>query len=120
MRELIDAGVPVACAQDDIDNWFYPFGRNDLLEVAQFMAHNGQFAWEGEVDHVLPMVTDIPARVLGLENYGLGVGNSADLVVLEADSWHDAIQYQAEKRFVLLRGKLVVESSRQTRLHQGL
>ena len=47
--------MPVACAQDDdIYNWFYPFGRNDLLEVAQFMAHNGQFAWQGEVDRVLP------------------------------------------------------------------
>ncbi len=120
VRELIDAGVPVACAQDDIDNWFYPFGRNDLLEVAQFMAHNGQFAWDGEVDRVLPMVTEIPASVLGLENYGLSVGNPADLVVLEANSWHDAIQYQAEKKFVLLRGKLVAESSRRTRFHLGL
>ena len=120
VREFIDAGVPVACAQDDIDNWFYPFGRNDLLEVAQFMAHNGQFAWDGEVDRVLPMVTDIPARMLGLEDYGLSVGNSANLVILAAHTWHDAIQYQAEKQLVLLRGKLVAESSRQTRFHQGL
>ena len=44
IRELLAAGVPVACGQDDIDNWFYPFGRNDLLEVPHFMAHNGQFA----------------------------------------------------------------------------
>lgn len=43
VRELLNANVSIACAQDDIDNWFYTLGRNDMLEVAQFMVHNGQF-----------------------------------------------------------------------------
>ena len=43
-------------------------GRNDMLEVAQFMAHVGGFGWEPE--KVLPMVTSVPARVLSLQNYG--------------------------------------------------
>ena len=116
LRELQQAGVPVACAQDDIDNWFYPFGRNDMLEVAQYMAHNGRFAWQGEVDQVLPMVTSIPAQTLGLENYGLQVGAVANLVVLAAADWHQAIQFQPEKRFVILRGKLVAQSKRESKL----
>ncbi|MBI3960355.1 MAG: amidohydrolase family protein [Chloroflexi bacterium] len=112
VRELLDAGVPVVCGQDDIDNWFYPFGRNDLLEVAQFMAHNGRFAWHGEVERVLPMVTSTPARLLGLDEYGLAVGAPANLVVLDAPDWHQAIQFQAEKRFVILRGKVAAETER--------
>ncbi len=112
VRELLSAGVPVACGQDDIDNWFYPFGRNDLLEVAQFMAHNGRFAWHGEVDRVLPMVTSTPARLLGLGDYGLHVGAAANLVVLDTPDWHGAIQFQAEKRWVILRGRLVAETQR--------
>ncbi len=112
VRELLDAGVHVACGQDDIDNWFYPFGRNDLLEVAQFMAHNGRFAWNGEVERVLPMVTSTPARLLGLDDYGLRVGAPANLVVLDAPDWHAALQFQAEKRFVILRGRLVAETQR--------
>jgi cytosine deaminase len=114
VRELLDAGVPVACAQDDIDNWFYAFGRNDLLEVVHYMAHNGQFAWNGEVDRVLPMVTSVPARVLGLQNYGLHVGAEANLVVLDAPDWHSAVQFQADRRFVVLRGKLAARTVRQT------
>lgn len=120
VRELLDAGVPVVCAQDDIDNWFYPFGRNDMLEVAQFMAHNGRFAWRGEVDRVLPMVTTTPARVLGLDDYGLKVGAPADIVVLDALDWHSAVQFQAEKRLVLLRGRVVAESTRRTELYLSL
>ena len=34
VRELLEAGVRVVFAQDDVDNPYYPFGRNDLLEVA--------------------------------------------------------------------------------------
>ncbi len=112
IRQLLEAGVPVACGQDDIDNWFYPFGRNDLLEVAQFMAHNGRFAWNGEVDRVLPMVTSTPARLLGLNGYGLRVGAAANLLVLDAPDWHSAIQFQAEKQVVILRGQVASAAQR--------
>lgn len=116
VRELLEAGVPVACGQDDIDNWFYPFGRNDLLEVAHFMAHNGQFAWNGAVNQVLPMVTTTPAQVMKLPNYGLHVGAEANLMVLDAPDWHHALQFQVDKRYVILRGKLVAETERQSSL----
>ena len=112
VAELLAAGVPVACGQDDIDNWFYAFGRNDMLEVAQFMAHTGQFAWGGEVNRVLPMVTHVPAQVMKLTDYGLHVGAAANLVVLAAADWHAAVQMQPEKRFVVLRGQVVVETER--------
>jgi cytosine deaminase len=113
IRELQAAGVPVACAQDDIDNWYYPFGRNDMLEVAQFMAHTGAFAWQGEVNQVLPMVTDIPANVLGLEKYGLEVGCAANIVVLKTSTWHEAIQFQPAKSLVILNGQVRARSRRQ-------
>jgi cytosine deaminase len=87
-----------------------------MLEVAQFMAHTAQFAWQGEVERVLPMVTSVPARVLKLENYGLYTGAQANIVVLAAADWHQAIQYQAEKVLVILQGKLVA----QARCHQEL
>ncbi len=108
VRELLAAGVPVACAQDDIDNWYYPFGRNDMLEVAHYMAHVGGFAWEPE--KVLPMVTEVPARALGLRRYGLSVGDAANLVVLDASSWHQALQFQEVKKAVILRGRLVART----------
>ncbi len=108
--ELLAAGIPVACAQDDIDNWYYPFGRNDMLEVAQFMAHVGGFAWQ--LEKVLPMVTEVPARVLQLGDYGMDMGNEANLVVLDALNWRDVLQFQAVKNAVVLRGMVAAETSR--------
>ncbi|MCX6048153.1 MAG: amidohydrolase family protein [Chloroflexi bacterium] len=116
IRELLAAGVPVACGQDDIDNWYYPFGRNDMLEVAHFMAHNGQFAWQGEVNQVLPMVTEVPAQVMHLADYGLTIGATANVVVLDAPDWHHALQFQVDKLHVILRGQVVAQTERRQRL----
>ena len=80
------------------------------------MAHNGQFAWNGEVNRVLPMVTTTPAQVLKVPNYGLHVGAAANLMVLDAPDWHAALQFQVDKRFVMLRGKVVAESERRISL----
>jgi cytosine/creatinine deaminase len=113
VRELLAAGVPVATAQDDIDNPYYPFGRNDLLEVSQYMAHLGQFAWGHEINRVLEMVTSVPAKVMKLAHYGLGVGCKANILILNAQNWRDAVHYQAEKSFVIVNGKLVSRASTQ-------
>jgi cytosine/creatinine deaminase len=114
IQEFIRAGVAVACAQDDIDNWYYPFGRNDMLEVAQFMAHIGGFPW-GQYDSILSMVTDIPATALGLE-YGLKIGKPANLVLLEAKDWRESLQFQAVKKAVILNGKLVATTEKKQTL----
>ena len=109
LHELIQAGIPVCTAQDDIDDWYYPFGRTDLLEVAQYMAHIGQFAWPGESHKVLDMVTQIPANLLGLD-YGISDGKPANLVILDAEDWHSALQYQVPKAAVILKGKIAAMS----------
>lgn len=112
VRELLEAEVPVACAQDDVDNWYYPFGRNDLLEVAQFMAHTAGLAWGDDLLKVLPMVTSVPAKVMGLGPSSLTPGSRADIVVLDAPDWHQAIQFQADKRFVIIGGRLRATTER--------
>ena len=117
MLELMRAGVPVATAQDDIDNPYYPFGRNDLLEVAQYMAHLAPLAWGAQVDQTLAMVTHIPAKAIGLEGYGLRVGCKANLLVLDAPNWFEAVKTQCEKTFVISQGQLVSGSQRSTTLN---
>lgn len=117
VRELLEAGVPVAVAQDDIDNPYYPFGRNDLLEVALFMAHLAQLGWGEDLQQVLQMVTHTPARAIGLNRYGLEVGKRADLVILDAPTWRDAVQFQVEKNWVVLGGRVVAVARREREVY---
>ncbi len=44
LRDLVEAGVNVALGQDDVRNMFYPFGKLDMLEVANFAAHAAQLS----------------------------------------------------------------------------
>jgi len=39
VRDLYDEGINVALGQDDIADAYYPFGRNNMLEVAFLAAH---------------------------------------------------------------------------------
>jgi cytosine deaminase len=55
-------------------------------------------------------VTETPARILGLEGYGLEPGCHADLVLLDAGSTVDAIRLRAGRRAVVRRGKVVAEA----------
>jgi cytosine deaminase len=63
-------------------------------------------------------VTETPARILGLEGYGLAPGCHADLVLLDASNTVEAIRLRAARRMVLRRGQVVAEMPRaQARLH---
>ena len=117
VRELLAAGVRVLAAQDDVDNPYYPFGRNDPLDVALMTAHVAQLAWDDDLDTVRQMVTTWAAEAIGLKNYGLNVGDRADLVVLDAPDWRTAIQFQPARRYVILGGRLRAEEQRQVQLY---
>lgn len=56
------------------------------------------------------MITVNPARMLHVKDYGLAVGNEANLVVLDADDMYEAFTYQPEASHVIRKGKLVAQS----------
>lgn len=117
VKELLAAGVQVLAAQDDVDNPYYPFGRNDPLEVAQLTAHVAQLAWGQDLETVRHMISDWAAEAIGLSDYGLHVGAQADLVVLDAQTWPETLQFQPAKRHVILRGQIRAEDIRRPTLH---
>ena len=39
VKELLNAGVTVALAQDDVNDAYYPYGRCNILEVAFLASH---------------------------------------------------------------------------------
>ena len=51
-----------------------------------------------------------PAKILGLEGYGIAPGCKADLVVLQAADPFEAIRLRAARLVVLRGGKVVAQS----------
>jgi cytosine deaminase len=55
-------------------------------------------------------VTETPARILGLQGYGIAPGCRADLVWLDAADPVEAIRLRAARRLVLRGGEVVSEA----------
>jgi cytosine deaminase len=109
VKELLNAGVNVGSAQDDVNDPYYPFGRPDQLEVGQYTAHVAHLTYPSELETVFDMITTNPARAMRLADYGVEPGDRADLVLIEAGSVREAMRMIPPRRAVLYGGRLVAE-----------
>lgn len=91
VKSLYKAGVRIALGQDDIADAYYPFGRNNMLEVAFLAAHLMWMTSREELEILYDLITTNAAEALNIPNYGLKEGCTADLVVLNATSVWEAI-----------------------------
>jgi cytosine/creatinine deaminase len=120
VRELLEAGVNVVSAQDDVNDPYYPFGKPDQIEVAQYMAHVAQLTYPPELETVFDMVSTNAARAMRLDGYGIEPGCRADLVLLDAPSVHEALRLIPPRRYVFYGGQLLAESRFESALHGAL
>lgn len=105
--ELMAAGVPVAFGHDCVMDPWYGLGSGDMLEVAHMGLHVAQMTGQEAMRACFDAVTAAPARILGLEGYGLAPGCRADLVLLQARDPVEAIRLRATRLRVLRAGKTI-------------
>jgi cytosine/creatinine deaminase len=109
--ELLAEGLPVALGQDDCEDAYYPFGRQNMLEVVFLAAHLLGATVGARLDALLDAVTTAAARVMGISRHELVVGGSADLVVLDGSTVREVVLRHAAPRYVIASGKVVAEST---------
>ncbi|MCO6451755.1 MAG: amidohydrolase family protein, partial [Caldilineales bacterium] len=117
IKELLEAGVNVACGQDDVQNMFYPFGKMDPLEVAMITAHAAHLGAPGEIQAAFDMPRYNAARLWALPDYGIHPGAKANLIVLEARSAVEALRRQPPRRYVIRQGQILAETNTRTQWH---
>jgi cytosine deaminase len=108
--ELLAAGIPVAFGHDCVLDPWYSLGSGDMLEVAAMGLHVAQMTSQEGMRACFAAVTETPARLLGLEDYGLAPGCKADLVLLQAHDPVEAIRLRATRLLVLREGRPVARS----------
>lgn len=96
VRDLYDGGVAVALGQDDIADAYYPFGRNNMPEVAFLAAHLLWMTTFEEMEILYDLITVNGARAMGIKDFDLKEGNKANLVVANARSvWETLTNHEA-------------------------
>jgi cytosine deaminase len=109
---LLAAGVPVAAASNNVRNAFTPVGSADLTLMGFLAVVGCHMGTRQGILDALAMLTEHPARILGLRDYGLAVGRRADLVVWDAERAEDVIAALAPCRLVIKGGQVAVEHER--------
>jgi cytosine deaminase len=110
VKALLEAGVNVACGQDDLNNMFYPFGRMNPLEVANFVAHTAHLSSPSQIQAAFDMPRYNAARTLRLPEYGLQEGLPANLVLLPTTSAVDAVRRQPPAALVVREGRVLART----------
>jgi cytosine deaminase len=108
--ELMAAGLTVAFGQDCVMDPWYPLGSGNMLEVAHMAIHAAHLTGYEQMRQCFLAVTENPARILGLEGYGLEPGCYADLVVLQAADAVEAIRLKPACLYVFRRGRLIAQT----------
>jgi cytosine/creatinine deaminase len=111
------AGVPVVLGQDDIEDAYYPYGRNNMLEIAFLASHLLDVRTGTDQLRLLDMVTTLAAHVLGLAGHDVQPGAAANLCVHESERVVDLLRDHAAPRWVISRGRVVAETTTTTTLH---
>lgn len=104
-HRLIDQGVNCSLSTNNLLNPFTPFGDCSLVRMANLYANLAQIGSAAGIRECLEMVTHRPARLLRAPDYGIAVGNPADLIVLNAPSPAAAVQELAEPLWGFKRGR---------------
>ena len=107
VKELLVEGVVVCLGQDDISDAYYPFGRNNMLEVAFLASHLLWMMTRQQVEKLYDMITVDAAAATNLGRFGLAEGATANLVVLDHPDVVETLRFHGAPAHVVSHGRMV-------------
>lgn len=104
-NRLVRQGVTCSISSNNILNAFTPLGDGQLIRQANLYANVVQQAMPDALRDTWGMFTTQSARLMRRPDYGIAVGNPADLVVVDAPDPVAAIRQVAPTLMALKRGR---------------
>ena len=111
--ELRDAGITIGFGSDCVMDPWYSLGKADMLDVAFMGLHVGHMSSRADMRWCYEAVTANSAKLMGLEKYGLEVGNHAHFVILQAKDTIEAIRLRANRLAVVRHGAIIAKTTPQ-------
>jgi cytosine deaminase len=109
---LVEHGVNCSLSTNNVLNPVTPYGDCSLIRMANLHANVLQAGRAEQLHEIFAMLTERSARLLNLADYGLKVGNPADIVVIDAESPAQAIAEIRQPLAVYKRGRRTVARHR--------
>jgi cytosine/adenosine deaminase-related metal-dependent hydrolase len=112
---LRQAGVTVFGGNDNIRDSWWPYGDGDMLRRASMIGYRSGFNTDDDLKIAFDVVTQAGAKALRLDDYGLRVGDKADLVTLNAEHVPEAVVAAPAGRSVFKNGKCIARDGKLVR-----
>ena len=90
-HRLIPHGVTCTLSSNSILNPLTPFGDGSLIRMANIYANIAQASKPAEIRHCFEMASTQSAKLLRQDDFGIAVGNPADIIVFDAASPEQAV-----------------------------
>jgi cytosine deaminase len=104
-HRLAEHGVTCSLATNNVLNPFTPFGDCSLVRMANLYANIAQVGSAQELAACFDLVTTQPAKLMNLRDYGIAIGNPADLIVLDCRNAAAGIAELAQPLLGFKRGR---------------
>ena len=109
---LVEHGVNCSISSNNILNPFTPLGDCSLLRIANLQANVCQIGHAHRLRECFNMLTERSARLINLSDYGIRIGNPADIVVVDATTPEQAVAEICPPLAVFKRGRRTVTRHR--------
>lgn len=109
---LTEHGVNCSISTNNVLNPFTPLGDCSLLRMANLQANVCQIGHPHRLRECFAMLTERSARLMNLTDYGIRVGNPADIVVVDAVTPEQAVAEICPPVVVFKRGRRTVTRQR--------
>jgi len=110
VKEMLEADINVCFGHDDVFDPWYPLGTASMLQVLHMGMHICQLMGYDQLDNGIDLITTNSARTLQLDDYGIKIGNAANLIILPAESGFDALRRQVPVRYSIRQGRVIAET----------
>jgi cytosine deaminase len=105
---FVEQGCNCSISTNNVLNPFTPFGDCSLIRMANLHANILQVGQNERLAELFAMVTHRSARLMNLDDYGIRIGNPAEVVVIDARTHAEAVAINAPVLAVFKRGKQTV------------
>lgn len=105
VMQLVEAGVLIAGANDNVRDMWSPYGTGDMLERAMLIAMRNGLRRDDLLVQVLDICTENGAELLGISDYGIKAGADASFVLVRAQSAAECVAQMPRDRIVFNHGK---------------
>ncbi len=109
---FVQQGCNCSISTNNVLNPFTPFGDCSLIRMTNLHANILQVGDPQRLAELFSMVTERSARLMNLRDYGIKVGNAADVTVIDAQTPAEAVATNAPVLAAFKRGRQTLRRER--------